>query len=88
MRFVVDDNFDDNTFDTNKWTEHEHDGATCTEANQRIELVGDGAATQGAGFYSNPLPIQGIYVLEAKFRTPVIRYSSGHRGIWIRKSAG
>ena len=88
MRIIVQDNFDDNNFNTNWWTEHETDTATCIEQNQRIELICPvNGATKYAGFYTNPLPIQGIYVIEAKFRCNIINYSSGHRGIFIRRSA-
>lgn len=88
MRIIVQDNFDDNVFNTDKWTKYEDSNATCTEVNQRVELVCpvDGAHKY-AGFYTNPLPIQGIYVVEAKFKCNIITYSNGHRGIFIRRSS-
>lgn len=87
MRIIVQDDFDDNSFDTTKWTKYEYNNATCTETNQRIELKTSGLLTKGAGFYSNPLPIQGIYLLEAEFWANPCQYTSGYRGIFIRRSA-
>lgn len=86
MRIVVEDDFNDNSFNARLWTKYEDNNGVCVEENNRIELKKDGATIhQGAGFYSNPVPHQGIYIVEARFQTKMEAFENGQCGLFIRR---
>ena len=93
---VLQDNFNDNSLDTDKWRErHTCNSAPCpdveaVEQNQRMEFFIDHTSHAGSGILTKvAYDIDAIYVLETEFLTTWDHETSaseyGHDGIWILK---
>ena len=86
---VLQDNFNDNSLDTDKWIERSKGGSSAAEEqNQRMELNLDHTAHTGAGIYTkNTYTKTQTYALEVDFQTnidyDVNSAGYGFDGIWI-----